>query len=57
MWRIVWGISDQGPESLREYDLGLFLDEFSVVYVGGAVPLFVNNSIFSEAEGGRREKK
>lgn len=56
MWKIVWRISDQRLESLYEYDLGLFLDEFPVVYVGGAVPFFVNNFIFSEAEGGRERE-
>ena len=32
--------------------MGLFSDEFTVFYVGVAVPFFVNNFIFPEAEGG-----
>lgn len=52
-----WCISDQGLESPYEYDLGLFLDEFTVVYVGGVVSFFVNNFLFPEAEGGREGQR
>lgn len=43
-------VSDQEFESLYKHDLGLLLDEFTVVCVGGVVPFLVNNFIFPETE-------